>query len=85
MIFNLLCAPCFAAIGAIKREMGNAKWTWITVGYMCAFAYAISLIVYQLVGVALGEATFGVFTVAAILVLFALLYLVFRKGYRAEK
>ncbi|MBR3836687.1 MAG: ferrous iron transport protein B [Clostridia bacterium] len=85
MIFNLLCAPCFAAIGAIKREMGNAKWTWITVGYMCAFAYAISLIVYQLVGVVLGETPFSIFTVAAVLVLAALFYLVFRKGYRAEK
>ena len=77
--------PCFAAIGAIKREMGNAKWTWITVGYMCAFAYAISLIVYQLVGVVLGETPFSIFTVAAVLVLAALFYLVFRKGYRAEK
>ena len=59
MIFNLLCAPCFAAMGAIKREMGNMKWTFITIGYMCAFAYAISMIVYQLVGLVLGEATFG--------------------------
>jgi len=47
LIFNLLCAPCFAAIGAIKREMNNPKWTWFAIGYMCAFAYAISLIVYQ--------------------------------------
>jgi len=48
MIFNLLCAPCFAAMGAIKREMNNAKWTWFAIGYMCVFAYAISLIVYQI-------------------------------------
>lgn len=48
MIFNLLCAPCFAAIGAIKREMNNAKWTWFAIGYQCVFAYAIALIVYQL-------------------------------------
>ena len=81
MIFNLLCAPCFAAIGAIKREMGNVKWTLGTVAYMCGFAYAISMIVYQLVGLALGEAVFSVFTIIAVLVLIVLLYLIFRKGY----
>ena len=85
MIFNLLCAPCFAAIGAIKREMGSAKWTWITIGYMCGFAYAISMIVYQLVGLVLGETTFGVFTIVAVLALVVLLYLIFRKGYKAPE
>ena len=85
MIFNLLCAPCFAAMGAIKREMGNMKWTWITIGYMCGFAYAISMIVYQLVGLALGEATFGIFSIAAVAVLAGLLYLIFRKGYQTGK
>lgn len=85
MIFNLLCAPCFAAIGAIKREMGSAKWTWGTIGYMCGFAYAISMIVYQLVGFALGEATFSVFTIVAVLALVVLLYLIFRKGYKAPE
>lgn len=85
MIFNLLCAPCFAAIGAIKREMGNAKWTWGTVAYMCGFAYVISMIVYQLVGLALGEAAFSVFTIVAILALVILLYLIFRKGYKAPE
>lgn len=85
MIFNLLCAPCFAAIGAIKREMGNAKWTWGTVAYMCGFAYVISMIVYQLVGLALGEATFSVFTIVAALALIVLLYLIFRKGYKAPE
>lgn len=85
MIFNLLCAPCFAAIGAIKREMGNVKWTLGTVGYMCGFAYAISLIVYQLVGLVLGETTFTIFTVLAILVLGTLLYLIFRKGYKVPE
>lgn len=84
MIFQLLCAPCFAAISAIKQEMGSTKWTSITIGYMCAFAYAISLIVYQLGGLFTGEASFSVFTVVAVLVLCALLYLVFRKGYQAE-
>ena len=84
MIFQLLCAPCFAAIGAIKREMGSIKWTWITVGYMCAFAYAISLIVYQIGGLITGEATIGIFTVAAVAALAALLYLTFRKNQYAE-
>ena len=48
MIFNLLCAPCFAAIGAIKREMNNSKWTWFAIGYQCLFAYAIGLAVFQI-------------------------------------
>ena len=85
MVFNLLCAPCFAAIGAIKREMGSAKWTWITVGYMCGFAYATALCVYQIVGLITGEATFGVMTVVAAAVLAGLLYLLLRKGYQIEK
>ena len=82
MIFNLLCAPCFAAIGAIRREMGSVKWTLATVGYMCGFAYAVSLIVYQIGGWIVGEVQFGIFTVFAILVLIAFLYLIFRKGYQ---
>ena len=82
MIFQLLCAPCFAAIGAIRREMGNVKWTVGTIAYMCGFAYAISLIVYQFAGIMTGEATFGVFTVVAAVVFAALLYLTFRKGYQ---
>ncbi len=85
MIFNLLCAPCFAAIGAIKREMGSAKWTWGTILYMCGFAYVIALIVFQLVGLVTGEATFGVFTIVAALALVILLYLIFRKGYKAAE
>lgn len=48
LVFNLLCAPCFAAMGAIKREMNNVKWTWFAIGYQCLFAYAIALVVYQL-------------------------------------
>jgi len=85
MIFQLLCAPCFAAIGAIKREMGSAKWTAITIGYMCGFAYAISLIVYQIGGLITGEATFSIFTIAAVAVLAGLLYLTLRKGYQPKK
>lgn len=85
MIFNLLCAPCFAAIGAIKREMHSAKWTVGTVAYMCGFAYAISMIVYQFAGLFTGETTFGVFTVVAAISFIVLLYLVFRKGYQVSK
>ncbi|MEE1315033.1 MAG: ferrous iron transport protein B [Faecalimonas sp.] len=84
MIFNLLCAPCFAAIGAIKREMGSAKWTWATLAYMCGLAYVVSMIVYQLVGIATGEAVFGVFTIVAVLAFALLLYLIFRKGWREQ-
>ncbi len=81
MLFNLLCAPCFAAIGAIKREMNNRKWTWAAIGYMTIWAYALALIVYQLGGVFSGEVAFGVGTVCAILVLAAIIYLLVRKGY----
>ena len=84
MIFQLLCAPCFAAMGAIKREMNSAKWTVGTIAYMCGFAYAISLIAYQIGGLFTGEASFSVFTVLALAVLAVLVYLIFRKG-AAEK
>ncbi len=61
LIFNLLCAPCFAAIGAIRREMNSAKWTWFAIGYQCVFAYVISLIVYQIGGIFAGHANvFGI-------------------------
>ena len=85
MIFQLLCAPCFAAIGAIRREMGNGKWTVITIAYMCGFAYAISMIVYQIGGLITGEASFGIFTIVAFAVLAVLLYLVLRKGYQPKR
>ncbi len=84
MIFNLLCAPCFAAIGAIRREMNSAKWTWGTIGYMCGFAYFVSMIVYQIFGLFTGEATFGVLTVVAVLALAVLVYLVVRKNKYAD-
>ena len=79
MIFNLLCAPCFAAIGAMKREFNNAKWTLAAVGYQCCFAYAIALIVYQL-GLLFTGAGFGVGTAVAILLLAVLVYLLVRKN-----
>lgn len=77
MIFNLLCAPCFAAMGAIKREMNNWKWSAFTISYMCVFAYAISLMVYQF-GLLLAYGTFGVGTVFASIVLGIMLYMLFR-------
>lgn len=79
MIFNLLCAPCFAAMGAIKREMNNGKWTWAAIGWMCGFAYVISLIVYQL-GMLFTGGGFTVWTVVAIILLVALVYLLVRKN-----
>ncbi len=81
MIFNLLCAPCFAAIGAIKREMNNAKWTWFAIGYQCGFAYVISLIVFQLGCLFTGD--FGshvVGIIAAFLCLAGLIYMLVRKN-----
>ena len=80
MIFNLLCAPCFAAMGAIKREMNNTRWTLAAIGYMCVFAYAAAMIVFQLGGLVTGEATFGVGTVVAVALLAGVLCLLFRKG-----
>ena len=79
LIFNLLCAPCFAAMGAIKREMNNGKWTWFAIGYMCVFAYAISLITYQIGAWFIGAGSIlgTIFAAAALVVL---LYLLFRKN-----
>ncbi len=78
MIFNLLCAPCFAAMGAIKREMNNGKWTAIAIGYMCALAYCAALVVYQLGGLITGEIGFNFFTIVAAVVLVAFIYLMVR-------
>jgi len=79
LVFNLLCAPCFAAMGAIKREMNSPKWTLFAIGYMCVFAYAISLIVYQ-IGMLIVTGTFNIWTFMAIAVLAVLVYLLFRKN-----
>ena len=80
MIFNLLCAPCFAAMGAIKREMNNGKWTAFAIGYMCVFAYVVSLIVYQIGGLITGEASFGIGTVVAVVLIVGIVYLLFRRN-----
>ena len=79
MIFNLLCAPCFAAMGAIKREMNNWKWTLGAIGYMCGLAYVVSLIVFQIGSLFVGG-TFGVGTVVALIAIAAILFLLFRKN-----
>lgn len=83
MIFNLLCAPCFAAMGAIRREMNNAKWSWFAIGYMCVFAYTVSLIVYQL-GLLLTEGVFGMGTACAVVLLAFMLYMLLRKNPYSE-
>ena len=77
LVFNLLCAPCFAAIGAIKREMNNSKWTWFAIGYQTIFAYLVALMVYQFGSLFLGGG-FGIGTIVAIVVLIGFLYMLFR-------
>ena len=83
MIFNLLCAPCFAAMGAIKREMNSPKWTAFALGYMCVFAYCVSLMIYQLGMLANG--VFTGWTVVALLVVAVLLWMLFRKNPNEKK
>ena len=78
LAFNLLCAPCFAAMGAIKREMNNIKWFFAAIGYQCGIAWVVSLWIYQFAGLAVGEVSFNVFTVLAIATFIAFLWLLFR-------
>ncbi len=80
LVFNLLCAPCFAAIGAIKREMNSAKWTWFAIGYQCVFAYAISLMIYQFGSVFTGSLNV-IGLIAAVVVLAVMVYMLFIKHY----
>jgi ferrous iron transport protein B len=77
LVFNLLCAPCFAAIGAIKREMNSAKWTWFAIGYQCIFAYVVSLIIYQ-IGSAVTGSIHPVGLIAALICLGLMLYQLFK-------
>ncbi len=77
LVFNLLCAPCFAAMGAIKREMNNPKWFWFAIGYQCGLAYIVSLCIYQ-IGTLISTGAFGVGTVVAFLLVAAFIYLLFR-------
>ena len=78
MIFNLLCAPCFAAMGAIKREMNNGRWTAIAIGYMCLLAYCASLVVYQIGGLITGEVGFNIFTIVAVAIIVFTIYMLVR-------
>ena len=84
LVFNLLCAPCFAAIGAIKREMNNAKWTWFAIGYQCGFAYVIALMINQFGGWFVGSGSI-IGTIVAVIVLAALIYLLVRPYKAADK
>ena len=84
MVFNLLCAPCFAAMGAIKREMNSPKWTLAAIGYMCGFAYCVSMMIYQIGGLITGDVSFGLWTVVAFVVLAAMIYLLVRKNKYGE-
>ena len=84
LVFNLLCAPCFAAIGAIKREMNNAKWTWFAIGYQCGLAYAVALMVYQ-IGLAFTGNLNVIGLLAAIVILGGMIYMLFRPYKEATK
>lgn len=76
--FNLLCAPCFAAMGTIRQQQASAKWFWITIGYLCGFAWCVGLMIYQFVGLATGEVGFSFWTIVAIAVAAAMLFQIFR-------
>ena len=84
LVFNLLCAPCFAAIGAIKREMNNAKWTWFAIGYQCGFAYLIALLINQF-GNAFTGSLNVIGLIAAIVVLAGMIYMLFKPYKEATK
>ena len=84
LVFNLLCAPCIAAMGTIKQEMNSARWFWLAIGYQCLFAYAVSLCIYQL-GTLFTAGTFGLGTVAAFFIVATFLYLLFRKQQETNK
>ncbi len=83
LIFNLLCAPCFAAIGAIRREMNSPKWTWFAIGYQCGFAYAVSLIVYQLGMLFSGQGN-AVGVIVAVALLALMMYMLFKPYKESE-
>ena len=78
LVFNLLCAPCFAAMGAIKREMNNTRWFWFAIGYQCGLAYLASLVVYRIAGLFTGACSFGIWSVIAILIVAFFFYMLFR-------
>ena len=83
--FNLLCAPCFAAMGAIRQQQNSPKWFWITIGYLCGFAWCVGTMLYQFVGLATGEVEFNVFTVVAIVIAAVMLFQIFRPMPKREE
>ncbi|MEF2830068.1 MAG: ferrous iron transporter B [Senegalimassilia anaerobia] len=83
--FNLLCAPCFAAMGTIRQQQNSPKWFWITIGYLCGFAWCVGTMLYQFVGLATGEVEFNVFTVVAIVIAAAMLFQIFRSMPKREE
>ena len=83
--FNLLCAPCFAAMGTIRQQQNSPKWFWITIGYLCGFAWCVGTMLYQFVGLATGEVEFNVFTVVAIVIAAAMLLQIFRPMPKREE
>ena len=84
LVFNLLCAPCFAAMGAIKREMNSAKWFWFAIGYQCGLAYLVSLCIFQIGGLFTGAATFGFWTIVAVAIIIGFIYMLFRPYKESE-
>jgi ferrous iron transport protein B len=85
MAFNLLCAPCFAAMGAIKREMNSAKWFWFAIGYQCGIAYLVSLVIYRIAGLFTGACSFGIWSIVAILIIVGFLYMLFKPNKNGDR
>ena len=83
LVFNLLCAPCFAAMGAIKREMNNGKWFWFAIGYQCGLAYVVALCIYQ-IGTLLAGGGFSFWTIVAFVLVIGFLYMLFRPYKESE-
>ena len=82
LVFNLLCAPCFAAMGAIRREMNDARWFWFAIGYQCGLAWLASLAVYRIAGLFTGACGFGIWSIAAILIGAGFVWLLLRRSSR---
>jgi ferrous iron transport protein B len=80
LVFNLLCAPCFAAMGAVRTEMNSRKWTLFSIGYQCVFAYVVSLIIFQIGSLVTGKG-FGIGTAVAVILIIGLIYLLFKRPY----
>jgi len=84
LAFNLLCAPCFAAMGAIKREMNSKKWFWIAIGYQCGLAYLVSLVIYNIAAL-IAQGTFNGWTITSFAAIAVFLYMLFRKPHNTPR